>query len=186
MLPIVFVTISEHIGHQMVINKIVGRDFFKKPGLHRSIIGDGVATMFASTIGGPPTTTYGENIGVLAITRIFSVWVIGGAAVLAVILGFVGKFTAVVQSIPSPVMGGVSILLFGIIAASGLRMLIDARIDFDNKRNLVIASVILVIGIGKAHLDFTIGNIPFNLEGMALAAVAGIILNLILPKRETK
>lgn len=186
MLPIVFVTISEHIGHQMVINKIVGRDFFKKPGLHRSIIGDGVATMFASTIGGPPTTTYGENIGVLAITRIFSVWVIGGAAVLAVILGFVGKFTAVVQSIPSPVMGGVSILLFGIIAASGLRMLIDARIDLDNKRNLVIASVILVIGIGKAHLDFTIGNIPFNLEGMALAAVAGIILNLILPKRETK
>lgn len=186
MLPIVFVTISEHIGHQMVINKIVGRNFFKKPGLHRSIIGDGVATMFASTIGGPPTTTYGENIGVLAITRIFSVWVIGGAAVLAVILGFVGKFTAVVQSIPSPVMGGVSILLFGIIAASGLRMLIDARIDFDNKRNLVIASVILVIGIGKAHLDFTIGNIPFNLEGMALAAVAGIILNLILPERETK
>lgn len=185
MLPIVFVTISEHIGHQMVINKIVGRDFFKKPGLHRSIIGDGVATMFASAIGGPPTTTYGENIGVLAITRIFSVWVIGGAAVLAVILGFVGKFTAVVQSIPSPVMGGVSILLFGIIAASGMRMLVDARIDFDNKRNLVIASVILVIGIGKAHLDFTIGNIPFNLEGMALAAVAGIILNLILPKRET-
>ena len=185
MLPIVFVTISEHIGHQMVINKIVGRNFFKKPGLHRSIIGDGVATMFASTIGGPPTTTYGENIGVLAITRIFSVWVIGGAAVLAVILGFVGKFTAVVQSIPSTVMGGVSILLFGIIASSGLRMLVDAKIDFDNKRNLVIASVILVIGIGKAHLDFTIGNIPFNLEGMALAAVAGIILNLILPKRET-
>ena len=185
MLPIVFVTISEHIGHQMVINKIVGRNFFKKPGLHRSIIGDGVATMFASTIGGPPTTTYGENIGVLAITRIFSVWVIGGAAVLAVILGFVGKFTAVVQSIPSPVMGGVSILLFGIIASSGLRMLVDAKVDFDNKRNLVIASVILVIGIGKAHLDFTIDNIPFNLEGMALAAVAGIILNLILPKRET-
>lgn len=185
MLPIVFVTISEHIGHQLVINKIVGRNFFKKPGLHRSILGDGVATMFASVIGGPPTTTYGENIGVLAITRIFSIWVIGGAAVLAVILGFVGKFTAVVQSIPSPVMGGVSILLFGIIAASGLRMLVDAKIDFDNKRNLVIASVILVIGIGKAHLDFTIGNIPFNLEGMALAAVAGIILNLILPKRET-
>ena len=184
MLPIVFVTISEHIGHQVVINKIVGRNFFKKPGLHRSLLGDGLATMFASTIGGPPTTTYGENIGVLAITRIFSIWVIGGAAVLAIILGFVGKFTAVVQSIPTPVMGGVSILLFGIIAASGLRMLIDARVDLDNKRNLVIASVILVIGIGKAHLDFTIGNIPFNLEGMALAALAGIILNLILPNKE--
>ncbi len=181
MLPIVFVTVSEHIGHQVVINKVVGRNFFKKPGLHRSLIGDGVATMFAGIIGGPPTTTYGENIGVLAITRIFSVWVIGGAAVLAVILGFVGKFTAVVQSIPSPVMGGVSILLFGIIAASGLRMLIDAQIDLDSKRNLSIVSVILVIGIGKAHLDFTIGEIPFNLEGMALAALAGILLNAILP-----
>ncbi|GAB3069603.1 uracil-xanthine permease family protein [Salinicoccus sesuvii] len=182
MLPIVFVTVSEHIGHQMVINKIVGRNFFKKPGLHRSLIGDGVSTMFSSIIGGPPTTTYGENIGVLAITRIFSVWVIGGAGVLAVLLGFIGKFTAVVQSIPSPVMGGVSILLFGIIASSGLRMLIDEQVNLDSKRNLVIASVILVIGIGKAHLDFTIGDIPFNLEGMALAAVAGIVLNAILPK----
>ena len=184
MLPIVFVTVSEHIGHQVVINKIVGRDFFKKPGLHRSLIGDGAATMFASMIGGPPTTTYGENIGVLAITRVFSIWVIGGAAVFAVVLGFVGKFTALVQSIPSPVMGGVSILLFGIIAASGLRILIDAQIDLDNKRNLVIASVILVIGIGKAHLDFMIGDIPFNLEGMALAALAGIVLNAVLPKEE--
>lgn len=184
MLPIVFVTISEHIGHQVVINKIVGRNFFKDPGLDRSLIGDGVATMFSSVIGGPPTTTYGENIGVLAITRIFSVWVIGGAAVLAIILGFIGKFTAVVTSIPSPVMGGVSILLFGIIASSGLRTLVDAKIDFDNKRNLVISSVILVIGIGKAHLDFVIGQIPFNLEGMALAAFVGILLNLILPKGE--
>ncbi|GAA3718539.1 solute carrier family 23 protein [Salinicoccus jeotgali] len=182
MLPIVFVTVSEHIGHQMVINKIVGRNFFKKPGLHRSLVGDGVSTMFSSLIGGPPTTTYGENIGVLAITRVFSVWVIGGAGVLAVILGFIGKFTAIVQSIPTPVMGGVSILLFGIIASSGLRMLIDEQVNLDSKRNLVISSVILVVGIGKAHLDFTIGNIPFNLEGMALAAVAGILLNAILPK----
>lgn len=186
MLPIVFVTISEHIGHQVVINKIVGKNFFKDPGLHRSLVGDGVATMFSSVIGGPPTTTYGENIGVLAITRIFSVWVIGGAAVIAVILGFIGKFTAVITSIPSPVMGGVSILLFGIIASSGLRTLIDAKVDFDNKRNLVIASVILVIGIGKAHLDFVIGQIPFNLEGMALAAFIGIVLNLILPKGENE
>lgn len=184
MLPIVFVTISEHIGHQVVINKIVGKNFFKDPGLHRSLVGDGVATMFSSVIGGPPTTTYGENIGVLAITRIFSVWVIGGAAVIAVILGFIGKFTAVITSIPSPVMGGVSILLFGIIASSGLRTLIDAKVDFDKKRNLVIASVILVVGIGKAHIDFVIGQIPFNLEGMALAAFIGIVLNLILPKGE--
>ena len=182
MLPIVFVTVSEHIGHQVVINKIVGRNFFKDPGLHRSLIGDGVSTMLASIIGGPPSTTYGENIGVLAITRIYSIWVIGGAAVLAVILGFVGKFTALVSSIPTPVMGGVSILLFGIIASSGLRMLVESKVDFGDKRNLVIASVILVLGIGKAHLDFSVGQINLNIEGMALAALAGILLNAILPE----
>lgn len=182
MLPIVFVTVSEHIGHQVVINKIVGRNFFKNPGLHRSLLGDGVSTMVSSIIGGPPSTTYGENIGVLAITRIYSVWVIGGAAVLALILGFVGKFTAIVSSIPTPVMGGVSILLFGIIAASGLRMLVESKVDFGNTRNLIIASVILVLGIGKAHIDLTIQNIHLNIEGMALAALAGILLNLILPE----
>lgn len=185
MLPIVFVTVSEHIGHQVVINKIVGRNFFKNPGLHRSLIGDGVSTMLSSVIGGPPSTTYGENIGVLAITRIYSIWVIGGAAVLALILGFVGKFTALVSSIPTPVMGGVSILLFGIIAASGLRMLVESKVDFGDKRNLVIASVILVLGIGKAHLDFTVGQINLNIEGMALAALSGIILNAILPASKT-
>ncbi|WP_414046724.1 uracil permease [Macrococcus equi] len=185
MLPIVFVTVSEHIGHQVVINKIVGRNFFKDPGLHRSLIGDGVSTMLASIIGGPPSTTYGENIGVLAITRIYSVWVIGGAAVLALILGFVGKFTALVSSIPTPVMGGVSILLFGIIASSGLRMLVESKVDFGDKRNLVIASVILVLGIGKAHLDLSFGKINLNIEGMALAALAGILLNAILPESQT-
>ena len=182
LIPIVFVTVSEHIGHQMVINKIVGRNFFKDPGLDKSIIGDGVSTMFASIIGGPPSTTYGENIGVLAITKIYSVYVIGGAAVIAIILGFVGKFTALVSSIPTPVMGGVSILLFGIIAASGLRMLVESEVDFASNRNLVIASVILVIGIG--NLVFNLNGLGINLEieGMALAALAGIILNLILPK----
>ncbi|TDM15034.1 uracil-xanthine permease family protein [Macrococcus bovicus] len=182
MIPIVFVTVSEHIGHQVVINKIVGRDFFRNPGLHRSLMGDGISTMVAALIGGPPSTTYGENIGVLAITRIYSIWVIGGAAVLALILGFVGKFTALVSSIPTPVMGGVSILLFGIIAASGLRMLVESKVDFGDKRNLIIASVILVLGIGKAHIDFTVQNIHLNIEGMALAALAGILLNLILPE----
>ncbi|MGO3113208.1 MAG: uracil-xanthine permease family protein [Staphylococcus saprophyticus] len=182
LIPIVFVTVSEHIGHQMVINKIVGHNFFKDPGLDKSIIGDGVSTMFASIIGGPPSTTYGENIGVLAITKIYSVYVIGGAAVIAIILGFVGKFTALVSSIPTPVMGGVSILLFGIIAASGLRMLVESEVDFASNRNLVIASVILVIGIG--NLVFNLNGLGINLEieGMALAALAGIILNLILPK----
>lgn len=178
MVPIVFVTVSEHIGHQMVINKIVGRNFFEKPGLHRSIIGDGVSTMFASIIGGPPSTTYGENIGVLAITKIYSIYVIGGAAVIAIILAFVGKFTALISSIPTPVMGGVSILLFGIIASSGLRMLVESKVDFSENRNLVIASVILVVGIG--NLMFDIHGV--KVEGMALAALSGIVLNLILPK----
>ncbi|MGS0666593.1 uracil-xanthine permease family protein [Staphylococcus arlettae] len=182
MIPIVFVTVSEHIGHQMVINKIVGKNFFKDPGLDKSIIGDGVSTMFASIIGGPPSTTYGENIGVLAITKIYSIYVIGGAAVIAIVLGFVGKFTAIISSIPTPVMGGVSILLFGIIASSGLRMLVESEIDFAQNRNLVIASVILVIGIGNLMLDLKSTGINLQIEGMALAALAGIILNVILPK----
>ncbi|MGQ4668910.1 solute carrier family 23 protein [Metabacillus halosaccharovorans] len=177
MVPVVVVTISEHIGHQLVLGKVVGRDYIEKPGLHRSLLGDGVATMIASLIGGPPNTTYGENIGVLAITRVYSIFVIAGAAVLAIIFGFVGKISALISSIPSPVMGGVSILLFGIIASSGLRMMIDSKLDLGNKRNLIIASVILVIGIGEATLK--IGNL--DLHGMALAALIGIVLNLVLP-----
>lgn len=181
MVPVSIVTLSEHIGHQMVLSKVVEKDLIQKPGLHRSIMGDGVATMLASIIGGPPNTTYGENIGVLAITRVFSVFVIGGAAVLAIIFGFIGKITALISSIPQPVMGGISILLFGIIAASGLRMLVDSRIDFGDKRNLIISSVILVIGIGGAFLKFTEN---FEIHGMALAAIVGILLHVILPGKE--
>ena len=144
MIPIAVVTISEHIGHQLVLSKVVGRDYIKEPGLHRSILGDGTATIISALIGGPPKTTYGENIGVLAITKVYSVYVIAGAAVIAIIFGFVGKITALINTIPQPVMGGVSILLFGIIASSGLRMLVDNKVDFGNNRNLVIASVILV------------------------------------------
>ena len=182
MIPVVFVTVSEHIGHQMVINKIVGRNFFENPGLDKSIIGDGVSTMFASMIGGPPSTTYGENIGVLAITKIYSIYVIGGAAVIAIILAFIGKFTALISSIPTPVMGGVSILLFGIIAASGLRMLVESQVDFASNRNLVIASVVLVVGIGNLLINLKGIGINLQIEGMALSALSGIILNLILPK----
>ncbi len=176
--PIAIVTLSEHIGHQLVLSKVVGRDYIKNPGLHRSILGDGTATMISALIGGPPKTTYGENIGVLAITRVYSVYVIAGAAIFAIIFGFIGKVTALIQTIPTPVMGGVSILLFGIIASSGLRMLVDSKIDFGDKRNLVISSVILVIGIGGA-----IVKLPFNIEiqGMALAAIIGVLLNVILP-----
>ena len=182
MVPIAIVTIAEHIGDQMVLSKVVGRNFIQKPGLHRSILGDGVATMIASFLGGPPNTTYGENIGVLAITRVFSVFVIGGAAVIAIAFGFVGKITALIASIPTAVMGGVSILLFGIIASSGLRMLIDNKIDLGNKRNLIISSVILVIGVGGAFIQI---NEQLQIAGMALAAIIGVALNLVLPGHES-
>ncbi|MDP4154413.1 MAG: solute carrier family 23 protein [Bacillota bacterium] len=176
--PVAIVTISEHIGHQLVLSKIVGHNYIKDPGLHRSIGGDGTASIISALIGGPPKTTYGENIGVIAITRIYSVYVIAGAAVFAIIFGFVGKITALIHSIPTPVMGGVSILLFGIIASSGLRMLVDSKIDFGNNRNLAISSVILVIGIGGAFIKV---SDQFQIQGMALAAIIGILLNLVLP-----
>lgn len=179
MVPVAIVTLSEHIGHQLVLSKVVGKDYIKNPGLHRSILGDGLATMISALIGGPPKTTYGENIGVLAITRVYSVYVIAGAAVIATIFGFIGKVTALIATIPTPVMGGVSILLFGIIASSGLRMMIDSKIDMGDKRNLIISSVILVIGIGGAFIKVD----QFEIQGMALAAISGILLNLILPGR---
>lgn len=178
MVPIVIVTISEHIGHQLVLGKVVNRNFIKDPGLNRSLLGDGLGTLVSSLIGGPPKTTYGENIGVLVLTRVFSIWVIGGAAVSAIILAFSGKLMALVATIPTPVLGGVSILLFGIIASSGLRMLVENNIDFDDKRNLVIASVILILGIGGAKIIF---SETFSIQGMALAAIVGVVLNLILP-----
>ncbi|RDY69192.1 solute carrier family 23 protein [Halobacillus sp. SY10] len=181
MVPFALVTITEHTGDQMVLSKVVGRNFLKNPGLDKSILGDGVATFIASCLGGPPNTTYGENIGVLAITRVYSVFVIGGAAVIAIVFGFIGMVTAVISSIPTAVMGGVSILLFGIIASSGLRMLIDNQIDFGEKRNLIIASVILVIGVGGAFVQVTE---EVQIAGMALAAIIGVALNLILPGKE--
>lgn len=181
MVPVAIVTLSEHIGHQLVLSKVVGRDYIKEPGLHRSILGDGTATIISALIGGPAKTTYGENIGVLAITRVYSVYVIAGAAVFAIIFGFIGKITALIATIPTPVMGGVSILLFGIIASSGLRMLVDSKIDFGNKRNLVISSVILVIGIGGAVIKV---SESLQIQGMALAAICGVLLNLILPGKE--
>lgn len=181
MVPVAIVPISEHIGHQLVLSKVIGKDLIKDPGLNRSLLGDGLATMFASCLGGPPTTTYGENIGVLAITRAFSVYIFFGAAVFAIIFGFCGKIATLLSTIPAPVMGGISILLFGIIASSGLRMLIENKVDFTVKRNLIIVSVILVIGIGGAAIH--IGKL-LSLEGMALASIIGIVLNQLLPGKE--
>lgn len=178
MAPIAFVTMTEHIGHLMVLNKLTKRNFFQDPGLSKTLMGDGLAQIVAGFVGGPPVTSYGENIGVLAITRVHSVFVIGGAAVFAVALGFVGKLSALILSIPGPVISGISFVLFGVIAACGLKILIDNKINFDKKKNLLIASVILVIGIGG--LVFKVGT--FELSSMALATVLGIVLNLILPE----
>jgi uracil permease len=178
MVPIAVVTISEHIGHQLVLGKIVNRNYIEEPGLHRSLLGDGLGTFISGLLGGPPKTTYGENIGVLAITRVYSVYVIAGAAILAILFSFFGKVMALIATIPTAVLGGISILLFGIIASSGLRMLVDSNIDFGDKRNLVISSIILVIGIGGAKLHFTD---TFEIQGMALAAIVGVLLNLLLP-----
>ena len=179
MVPVVIVTISEHIGHQLVLGNVVNRNYIKDPGLTRSILGDGLGTLVSAFIGGPPKTTYGENIGVLAITRVYSVYVILGAAVAAIFISFIGKMMALISTIPTAVLGGISILLFGIIASSGLRMFVENKVDFGNNRNMVIASVILVIGIGGAKIAFG----SFELSGMALAAIVGVLLNLILPGR---
>jgi uracil permease len=176
--PISLVVITEHVGHLIVTSNVVGRDFVKDPGLHRSLAGDGVATAVAGLMGGPPNTTYGENIGVMAITRVFSVWVIGGAAVLAVAMSFLPTVGALIRSIPTQVMGGICILLFGIIASAGIRMLVEAGIDFSQKRNLIIASVVLVVGIGGARIHLG----PVELGEMALATYVGILLNLVLPR----
>lgn len=176
--PAALVTIAEHLGDVFVLSKVVGREFYKEPGLKRTLLGDGLATSLAGILGGPPNTTYGENVGVLAISRVYSVQVVRLAAVFAILLSFVPKVGALLQTIPTPVMGGISLVLFGVIASSGIRTLVESGIDFGDKRNLMIASVILVLGIGGAQLE--IG--PVNLQGMALATLAGILLNLILPR----
>lgn len=179
MAPIAFVTMTEHMGHVMVLNKLTKRNFFKDPGLHRTLLGDGLSSIIAGFVGGPPTTSYGENIGVLAMTKVHSVYVLGGAAFFAIVFSFIGKVAAVIQSVPTPVIGGISFLLFGMIAANGLRILVDNKIDFEKKRNLIIASVILVVGIGGTYLQMG----SFQLTSIALATLFGILLNLILPEK---
>ncbi|HFI0025366.1 TPA: uracil-xanthine permease family protein [Streptococcus suis] len=179
-LPIAVVTVAEHIGDHTVLSQICGRQFLKDPGLSRTLIGDGVATAVSAFIGGPANTTYGENTGVIGMTRIASVSVIRNAALIAIAFSFLGKFTALISTIPSAVLGGMSILLYGVIASNGLKVLIESRVDFGQVRNLIIASSMLVLGLGGAVLN--IGAI--TLSGTALSAIVGIILNLILPKAE--
>lgn len=179
MAPIAFVTMTEHLGHIMVLNELTERNYFKDPGLNHTLAGDGTASIIAGFVGGPPVTSYGENIGVMAITRVHSVYVITGAAIFAIFFSFIGKLSALIESIPSPVIGGISFLLFGVIASSGLRVMIENKIDFNEKRNLMISSVILVIGIGNAYLQ--LGKYQFS--GLAVAAILGIVMNLILPAK---
>ena len=178
MAPIAFVTMTEHFGHVMVLNSLTGRDFFQDPGLDHTLTGDGLAQIIAGFFGAPPVTSYGENIGVMALNKIYSVYVIAGAAVIAVVMSFIGKVSALLNSIPTAVLGGISIALFGVIAASGLKILVENKINFDNKKNLLIASVILVSGIGG--LVFQIGGL--QITGVATSTILGIVLYQILPE----
>lgn len=178
--PVAFVTMAEHIGDHTVLSNICGKNFLKDPGLQRTLLGDGLATFVAGMIGGPANTSYGENTGVVGMTRIGSVYVTGGAAFIAILLAFIKPFKDLIAAIPQAVMGGICIVLFGFIAANGLRVLIEAKVDFGQSRNTIIASVMLVLGLGGAAIQLT--SIQ-SLSGMSLAALAGIILNLILPEK---
>lgn len=174
MLPVLLVIASEHIGHQIVTSKIVGRDLLKDPGLHRSLFADNFSTMLSGFIGSVPTTTYGENIGVMAVTKVYSVYVIGGAAVLSIICSFVGKLSALIATIPNPVIGGISFLLYGMIGASGIRIMVDSKVNYGRSRNLTLTSVIFVTGLSGVAIKM--GNI--ELKGMVLACIVGMVMSL--------
>ena len=179
--PIALVTMCEHIGDHTALGNIIGKDLIKDPGLDRTLLGDGLATFVAGLIGGPANTTYGENTSVVGMTKVASVWVIGLAAIFAIIIGFLGKFTALVSSIPNPVLGGVSLLLYGFIGINGLKVLIANKVDFENPKNILIVSAMLVLGLGNAVIYIASGNLNVPIKGMSLAAIFGILLNLLIP-----
>lgn len=172
--PVALVVIVEHIGHLLVTSNIVGKDLSKDPGLHRSLFGNGLSTILSGFVGSTPNTTYGENIGVMALTKVYSVFVVGGAAIFAILLSFSGKFSAIIANIPPAVMGGVSLLLFGVIAASGLRIFVEQKVDFSKPTNMLLATVVLVVGLSGTKL--VMGKV--ELKGMALATIVGILLSL--------
>ncbi|MFT4146747.1 MAG: uracil permease [Mobilitalea sp.] len=173
--PVILVLASEHIGHQIVTSKIVEKDLLKNPGLHRSMLADGVSTMLSGFVGAVPTTTYGENIGVMAMTKVYSVRVIGGAAILSIIASFVGPVAALIQTIPGPVIGGISFLLYGMIGASGIRVMVDGQVDYGRSRNLTLTSVVFVTGL--SGVAFSMGEV--TLKGMVLACIVGMALSLL-------
>ena len=185
MAPIALATMMEHIGDMSAISATVGENFIEDPGLHRTLIGDGLATAFAGMVGGPANTTYGENTGVLELSRVHDPRVIRIAAVFAVILSFIPKMAEIIGSMPSAIIGGVSFMLYGMISAIGVRNVVENHVDFTKSRNLIIAAVILVSGLGFSNgLTFTIAGTSITLTGLAIAALAGIILNAILPGKD--
>ena len=184
--PIALVTMAEHIGDHTALGSIVGKDLLKNPGLDRTLLGDGIATFVAGMLGGPANTTYGENTSVVGMTKVASVWVIGLAAIIAICLAFLGKFTALISTIPNPVLGGVSLLLYGFIAVNGLKVLIENHIDFGKSKNIVVASTMLVLGLGGAAISIVSGDLSVTISGMSLAAIVGILLNLLLPDEKGK
>ncbi len=185
--PVALVTVMEHIGDILTNGRVVGKDFFERPGLHRTLLGDGAATALAGFLGGPPNTTYSENTGVLAVTRVYDPSVLRIGAVFAILFGLSPKLAAVLQTLPQGVLGGISILLFGMIASIGIRTLAEAEIDFTHSRNLIVVSLILVLGLGGAvadlgTLEIAGAEVPLKVTGMSLAALVGIVVNLLLPK----
>lgn len=175
MLPVLLVIASEHIGHQLVTSQIVGRDLIRDPGLHRSIFADNFSTALSGLIGAVPTTTYGENIGVMAVTGVYSVQVIGGAAVISIIIAFVGPLTALIQTIPGDVIGGITFLLYGMIGSSGIRLMVDQKVDYTKSKNLILTSIVFVAGL--SGLQITLG--ASVIAGMVLASVVGIVFSLL-------
>ena len=182
--PIALVTMCEHIGDHTSLSNIIGKDLLKDPGLDHTLMGDGIATFVAGALGGPANTTYGENTSVVGMTKVASVWVIGLAAIFAIIIGFLGKFTALVSTIPNAVLGGVSLLLYGFISVNGLKVLIKNQVDFEKPKNIIVASAMLVLGLGGAAIAITSGDLSITISGMSLAAIVGIILNLVLPEEK--
>lgn len=180
--PIALVTLCEHIGDHTSLGNIIGKDLIKNPGLDRTLLGDGIATFVAGFLGGPANTTYGENTSVVGMTKVASVKVIGLAGIFAIIIGFLGKFTALISTIPSAVLGGVSLLLYGFIAVNGLKVLIKNKVDFENSKNIIVASSMLVLGLGGAAISITKGDLSLVISGMSLASIVGILLNIFLPK----
>ena len=180
--PIAIVTMAEHIGDHKVLGSIIDRDLIEDPGLDQTLMGDGLATFAAGLIGGPANTTYGENTSVVGMTKVASVWVTGLAAVIAIVFGFLGQLTAVISSIPNPVLGGVAILLYGFISVNGLKILIQNNVDFSKTKNVIVASSMLVLGLGGAAISIVTKNVSVSVSGMSLAAIIGILLNLLIPE----